>query len=340
MGNKIVRLKDLKGDYAYPQVKSKGIVDMDATPTKGSAHAVTSGGVKQYVDEQVADGSVTTSRIADGAVTTPKIADTAVTSDKIADYAVIGKKISSGAITNDKIRAGAVSINKLNTDLQAKVNDNVKTITQTLTDTEIKVASKNLKLRDKNDNFFTDFATFHEIADKNDNIYGNIFGIQFLGNKLDSCRYNIFGNFSGDNTFGNGFIANIVGNLCRENTFGNDCYSNTFGNRCSYNNLGESLYYSKIDNNVQYIDLKSNAFSNRPLKNIHILSDVRGTLTNRLIINIPDKYLNSSRTLIITTKRTDGGPSTPEDIVMYYADEVAPQYLTEDEVANLWDTTK
>ena len=286
-------------------------------------------------------GVIDEEHIATGAVTTPKIADRAVTSDKIADYAVIGKKIASGAIKNDKIRAGAVSIDKLNTDLQSKVNDNVKTVEQTLTDAEIGVATKNLKLRDGNDNFFTDLATFHEIADKNDNIYSNIFGIQFLGNKLSSsCGNNIFGNFSGGNTFGNGFQANIVGNLCRENTFGNDCYSNTFGNRCSYNNLGESLYYSKIDNNVQYIDLKSNAFSNRPLKNIHILSDVRGTLTNRLIINIPDKYLNSSRTLIITTKRTDGGPSTPEDIVMYYADEVAPQYLTEDEVANLWDTTK
>lgn len=53
MGNKIVRLKDFNGNYTYPQVKSKGIVDMDTTPTEGSAHAVTSGGVKTYVDNLV-----------------------------------------------------------------------------------------------------------------------------------------------------------------------------------------------------------------------------------------------------------------------------------------------
>ena len=88
MGNKIVRLKDLKGGYVYPQVKSKGIVDMDTVPTSGSSRAVTSGGVKQYVDEQVADGSVTTSRIADGAVTTPKLANASVTIEKIHNGAV------------------------------------------------------------------------------------------------------------------------------------------------------------------------------------------------------------------------------------------------------------
>ena len=51
MGNKIVRLKDFGGDYTYPQVKSKGIVDMDDVPTSGSSHAVTSGGVKQALDD-------------------------------------------------------------------------------------------------------------------------------------------------------------------------------------------------------------------------------------------------------------------------------------------------
>lgn len=155
MGNKIVRLKDLKGGYVYPQVKSKSIVDMDTVPTSGSSRAVTSGGVKQYVDKQVADGSVTTSRIADGAVTTPKIADRAVTSDKIVDYAVIGKKIASGAITNDKIRAGAVSAYKLNTDLQSKVNDNVKTVEQTLTAEQKAQARKNIDV---------DYLTEDEVA--------------------------------------------------------------------------------------------------------------------------------------------------------------------------------
>lgn len=51
MGNKIVRLKDFSGNYTYPQVKSKGIVDMDDVPTLGSPHAVASSGVKQALDD-------------------------------------------------------------------------------------------------------------------------------------------------------------------------------------------------------------------------------------------------------------------------------------------------
>lgn len=113
------------------------------------------GALSERVKALEADGSVTTSRIADGAVTTPKIADMAVTSDKIADYAVIGKKIASGAITNAKIRAGAVSIDKLNTDLQSKVNDNVKTVEQTLTAEQKAQARKNIDV---------DYLTEDEVA--------------------------------------------------------------------------------------------------------------------------------------------------------------------------------
>lgn len=83
------------------------------------------GALSERVRALEADGSVTTSRIADGAVTTPKIA------------------------------AGAVSIDKLNTDLQAKVNDNVKTVAQNLTAEQKAQARKNIDV---------DYLTEDEVA--------------------------------------------------------------------------------------------------------------------------------------------------------------------------------
>ena len=83
------------------------------------------GALSERVKALEADGSVTTSRIADGAVTTPKIA------------------------------AGAVSIDKLNTDLQAKVNDNVKTVAQNLTIEQKAQARKNIDV---------DYLTEDEVA--------------------------------------------------------------------------------------------------------------------------------------------------------------------------------
>lgn len=100
-------------------------------------------------------GVIDEEHIAIGAVTTDKIADKAVTGDKIADGAVTTPKIASGAITNDKIRAGAVSADKLNTDLRSKVNDNVKTVEQTLTAEQKAKARKNIDV---------DYLTEDEVA--------------------------------------------------------------------------------------------------------------------------------------------------------------------------------
>ena len=162
MGNKIVRLKDFNGNYAYPQVKSKGIVDMDTVPTSGSSRAVTSGGVKQYVDEQVADGSVTTSRIADGAVTTSKIQDVAVTgaklasqsvsSAKIKDRTIGASKLGANSVTTEKIQPGAVTKEKLADDIAGvfdvfkpvQVNDNKSGATDAAQLAEIKAYAARL----------------------------------------------------------------------------------------------------------------------------------------------------------------------------------------------------
>lgn len=261
---------------------------------------------------------------------------------------------SQGAFFDDEkvwdIEDGAITEPKLDTSLKTKVNNNVKTVAQTLSDDAVRIASKNLKFRDGSGNFFADYYSYNNAISKTSQTPSySIFGGNCYGNKFDNAASNIFGNkfesneFSTNcigNIFGNrcsfniasySFYHNIIGNNCNRNTFGTSCESNTIGNEVSNNMFGNFLTFCKVDNGVSFIELKSNATSTRPLKNIHILSGVRGkSKTERLVINIPDEYLNSSRELIITTKRTDGGPSTPEDIVMYYADEVVDKQNKQD----------
>lgn len=232
--------------------------------------------------------------------------------------------IQNGSITQDKIASGQVTEPKLDADLTTKVNNNVKVVEQVLTDAEIDIASKNLKFRDANGNFFADRKSYDAVAKLSIVPKFSMFGNNCFSNTFgEHCSYNTFGNSFWGNTFGSFCEDNTFGVYCNSNIFSNDCSNNIFGSNCSNNIFGSNLQYSKIDNAVIYIELKSNATSTSPLKNIHILSGVRGkSSTERLVINIPDEYLNSSRELIITTKRMDGGPSTPKDIVMYYADEV------------------
>lgn len=220
-------------------------------------------------------------------------------------------------LDNVKVRSvedGEITEPKLDTRLKTKVNNNVKTVAQTLTGSEMDIALMNLKFKDNYQNFFTNRYSYESVA------------------KLSvKPNYHIFGSSCTDNTFGTNCYYTTLGNNCRSNTFGNDCVHNILGDGCSYNIFGKSLECSKIDSGVTYIELRSNASVGRSLKNIHILSGIRGkSSTERLVINIPDEYLNSSRELIITTKRTDGGPSTPEDIVMYYADEVVDKQNKQD----------
>ena len=294
--------------------------------------------------------------------------------------------VEDASIATSKIEDGAVTEPKLDTALQAKVNNNVKTVEQTLTDDEVKIASKNLKFRDNNGNFFADRASYDSVAqlsvkpsksmlgvdclsnnfgsDCNFNTFLNHCYNTILGNHCESntfknyctsntlgsnCYSNTFGDSCHDNTFKNDCTSNILGSNCYSNTFGDsctnnilgsNCYSNTFGDCCTNNILGSNCYSntfgkllknSKIDSGVGCVELKSNTSATKQLRNIHILSGVYGkSKKEMLVINIPDEYLNSSRELIITTKRTDGGPSTPEDIVMYYADEVVDKQNKQD----------
>lgn len=243
---------------------------------------------------------------------------------------------SQGVFFDDEkvwdIEDGAITEEKLDTALTAKVNNNVKTVAQTLTGSEVDIASKNLKFRDANGNFFADRKSYDGVAKLSIVPKFSMFGNNCFSNTFgEHCSYNTFGNSFWGNTFGDFCTDNTFGNYCNSNIFGNDCSNNIFGSNCSNNIFGNYLQYAKIDSEIIYIELKSKATSTRPLKNIHILSGVRGkSKTERLVINIPDECLNSSRELIITTKRTDGGPSTPDDIVMYYADEVVDKQNKQD----------
>lgn len=270
----------------------------------GAINEVYNGGLK--------DASIATSNIEDGAVTEGKLASSSVTNEKIAD--------------------NTITEPKLDTTLQAKVNNNVKTVEQTLSDDEVDIASKNLKFRDADGNFFADKTSYDAVARLSIKPSWCTFGNNCKSNTFgDWCRYNTFGNDCESNIFGDYGIANIMGNFCFRNTFGKRCGYNILGNNLQNNVFGNYLRFSKIDNDILYVELKSNASNNKELSHIHILSGIRGeSSTERLVINIPDEYLNSSRELIIATKRTDGGPSTPEDIVMYYADEVVDKQNKQD----------
>lgn len=258
--------------------------------------------------------------------------------------------LKDASIATSKIEDGAITEPKLDTALTAKVNNNVKTVEQNLTDDEVDTVLKNLKFRDANGNFFADkvsynsafkegaangsiFGTFCRDNTFGAECYANVCGNNFLYNKIGAgCSSNIFGNDCRANTIGGDCNNNTFGNGCKWNTLKGVCSNNILGNGCEYNDLGVHAINVHLDSGVSYIELKSNASGfGKPLQNIHILSGVRGEdYVRKLVINIPDEYLNSARELIIATKRTDGGPSTPEDIVMYYADEVADKQNKQD----------
>ena len=293
---------------------------------------------------------ITTDKLADGAITEDKLASQSVSSKKIKDATIGTSKLGENSVTTTKIKDGAVSEAKLDSNVTSKINNSVKTVEQTLTDDEVKIASKNLKFRDNNGNLFADSVSYSSAFKEgvsNSSIFGtfcreNTFGVECYANVCgNNFQYNELGVGCSSNTFGNDCRSNTLGGDCNNNTFGNGCKNNTLKglcshnileNGCEYNDLGVKAISVHLGNGVSYTVLKSNASGwGKPLQNIRILSGVRGkSQTERLTINIPDEYLNSSRELIITTKVTNGGPSTPEDLVMYYADEVVDKQNKQD----------
>lgn len=321
-----------------------------------------------YTDEQKAQARANIDALSDydGAITKEKLSaevqailnDVAnkqnITDESLATIAktivgaineVYNGELKDASIATSKIEDGAITEPKLDTALTAKVNNNVKTVEQALTDEEIAIASKNLKFRDSNGNVFLNspFINF-----EGNNVRDNLICYserneftEYGGNSSNTILFSInnsFGDdfqgnlclFASNNNFGSDVVHdNVFGPCFDQNEIWGDLYNSVFGSGCVGNYIKGGYSYLKFDSGVSFIELANNSLN--IAEHIHVLSGVKGkSSTERLVINIPDEYLNSSRELIITTKRTDGGPSTPEDIVMYYADEVVDKQNKQD----------
>ena len=256
--------------------------------------------------------------------------------------------LKDASIATSNIEDGAIIEEKLDTALTAKVNNNVKTVEQALTDAQIAIAAKNLKFRDDNGNFFADKVSYDAIAALEHKPSNSVFGVGCTGNTFNASSNIWFENNCENNAVGSNNRFNAYGSYCNNNVTGMNCSYNKFELGASDNVLGREVqgciirgsnnkigdFFLKCIFECRYVEIKNSLVPGPQTiyaQHIHILSGVQGkSSTERLIINIPDEYLNSSRELIITTKRTDGGPSTPEDIIMYYADEVADKQNKQD----------
>ena len=63
------------------------------------------------VNNNIANGAVTTEKLANGAVTTEKLADKSITSEKLADGIITGEKLEKGTITADHLEETYVPVN-------------------------------------------------------------------------------------------------------------------------------------------------------------------------------------------------------------------------------------
>ena len=275
------------------------------------------------------------------------------------------------SIATSKIEDGAITEPKLDTDLTAKVNNNVKVVEQALTDAQIDIVSKNLKLRDDRGNFFADKASYDAVAQLSVKPSNSMFGVGCTGNTFGlSCFNNVLGDACSDNTFDSSNCFNLIQLYSTNNSFQGNCWFNNIASsyRCIYGYefksnevtycsdvvFNENIRNSKFEQ-LENVEIKFNQVvvegeGGRPphiklLQNVHIFS-VRGLApSSKFVINIPDEYLDSSRELIITTKTYEThftGVIVTKDIVMYYADEVVDKLdntstLTDTEVNNIWD---
>lgn len=304
------------------------------------------------------------------------------------NYILLSGRDGTGyqAVETDNLADEAVTEPKLSSDLQSKVNDNVKYVEQNLDNSQAKIAAKNVLMKDADGNFYlgSDFYSRAITSDSTAKPSHCVFGTNFRDNKFmysGDKSHNFFGNNVNGNEFKASFAANTVGNNVNGNVFYSNTRHNTIGNNVSKNKFMLSFDSNQVGNDVinnifgggygnEYTisdcifgnDIRNCAFNVyntkncrfdgdmsyvtincgtvEILRNVHILSGIKGTSdTNKLTISIPDKYLNSSRELIITTKVANGGVSTPDDIVMYYADEVADKQDKTDTALTTTDKT-
>lgn len=304
------------------------------------------------------------------------------------NYILLSGRDGTGyqAVETDNLADEAVTEPKLSSDLQSKVNNNVKYVEQNLNNSQAKIAAKNVLMKDADGNFYlgSDFYSRAITSDSTAKPSHCAFGTNFRDNKFTGSgdkSHNTFGNNVYENGFQASFAANTVGNNVNKNVFrynarhntignnvrgntfyaafdsnqiGNDILNNIFGrssiddiNDCVFGNRIENCYFDgkmkncRLDGDMKYVHIVAeNADTTTYIQNIHVLSGIKGESdTNRLTISIPYEHLNSSRELIITTKATNGGVSTFDDIVMYYADEVVDKQNKTDAALATTDKT-
>ena len=131
--------------------------------------------------------------------------------------------LKDASIATSNIEDGAITEEKLDTALTAKVNNNVKTVEQTLTDAQIAIASKNLKFRDDNGNFFADKASYDAIAALEHKPSNSVFGVGCTGNTFNTSDNIWFENYCKNNTVGSNNRFNAYGSYCNNNVTGMNC---------------------------------------------------------------------------------------------------------------------
>ena len=348
-----IEVQAILNDVANKQNISDATLATIAKTIVGAINELFNGGVK--------DASIATSKIEDGAITEDKLAPQSVTNAKIANTSVSEEKITDNSVSTEKLKDGAITEPKLDTDLTTKVNNNVKTVEQTLTDNEINIASKNLKFRDTYGNFFADKVSYDAVATLKVKPTRSVFGTNCTGNTFNvSCFNNVFGDSCSDNIFTNSNSSfNLIQLYSTRNSFQGNCWYNNivYSKNCIYGTdfrgnevthcsdvvFNKDIQGSKFEQ-LENVEIKFNHVvvdgeggippHKKVLKNVHIFS-VRGLApSSKFVINIPDEYLDSPRKIIITTKTYEThnptGAIVTKDIVMYYADEVVDKQNKQD----------
>lgn len=293
--------------------------------------------------------------IPDGIITTDKLADKAVAIDKLNDD--LQSKV------NNNVKYVEQNLNNSQAKTTAK-NILIKDADGNFylgSDFYSRAISSDSTAKPSHCVFGTNFRDnkFTGSGDKSHNFFGNNvngneFKASFAANTVgNNVSKNVFAYVARHNTIGNNVRGNSFYATFDSNQIGNDILSNIFGssdidkiNDCVFGNSIKNCYFGGImkncrfDGDMKYVHIKAGYPGNdKYTQNIHVLSGIKGnSATDRLTISL-DKYGDSSRELIIATKVTNGGISTPDDIVMYYADEMVTQNQLSEGLATIQSLT-
>lgn len=258
-------------------------------------------------------------------------------------------EIQNDIIDTDHIKDGAVTNDKLDANIKSSIVGALRyDILQNLEIDNSEIVKKNIRFTDSHGNMYfskqdAEKAYYPNPVDYNGYPTNSIFGSGCDNNafQYNTCTGNIFGNDCRMNDFnGNNCSYNIIGNNCQGNMFGTNVANNRIGNSVINCSFGNYMKFCEIGSGVKNVKIvtPTTADTFTPLKNILVFGLCGYSADNPLIVDLSDKkYLNQDRTLIVTTKNHNGGITKAEDLVMYYADEVAHETLTNTEIDTIFN---